>query len=447
MRATQFGIAFRAEDPKTINERLVRSSRHRLERNVAVDADIAIVGGGIIGTTAALALQDAGLRTIVLESGELGTGAAEGSAGYLHDGEIFPLPVPALLAALPRMLFDPLGPLVFRPAYLPRLVGWSAHFLAAMRRSEHEAGIQALAQLNRLAIDMLIEAASAAGARDLIVRGGGLKVCRDERTLAVMAENLRSLQRCGIAAQILDAKALRAIEPSITPEIAGGTFFPDSAHCIDLSALGNRLAARVRSRGAVLPSRARRLLPQSDGSWIVAHGAREQIAAQNVLVAAGHASAELLRPLRYRVPLAPARGYHLMIGDPGVELRHPVIFHDAHFAATPMRNGIRLAGTMEFAAADAPANMQRAEILFTQAQPYLPGLRRRSAATWMGVRPMSPDDLPLLGRAERHPGLYYSFGHGHLGLTQSAISARCIADLVVGSTPPIDLHPFRLSRF
>lgn len=406
-----------------------------------MDADIAIVGGGIVGTTAALALQDAGLRTILFEPNEPGAGTAEGSAGYLHDGEIFPLPHPSLLPAVPRMLVDRNGPLVFRPSYLPHMIGWSARFLQSMNARTYQAGTRALAALNRLSVDAILQAANAAGASDLIVRRGGLKVCSDPHSLEALAGQLQDLQRYGISARMLDAAAVLELEPSMTSRIAGGAFFPDSAHCIDIAELGRRLAARVWQRGDVVAKRVGRL-GRDGSSWIV-----EDVKVPSVLVAAGHASPALLRPLGYRVPIAPARGYHVMLSDPGVDVRHPVIFHEPHFAATPMRAGLRLAGTMEFAAAGSSPDMRRAEMLYDLALPYLPGMRKTQTARWMGVRPLTPDDLPIVGAAPRHPGLFLSCGHGHLGFTQSAISARCIADLVAGRTPPVDLAPFSLARF
>jgi glycine/D-amino acid oxidase-like deaminating enzyme len=413
-----------------------------------VDADVAVIGGGIIGTTATLALLEAGLRPIVFEPNELGVGTAEGSAGFIHDGEIFPLAEPRMLLSLPAMLLDPLGPLVVRPPFLPRMLAWGMRFLRSMSRSTFDAAVAALADLNRASVATLTDMATKVGASELIVQGGGLKVCREGRTLEVEAAQLDLLKRHGIAAEALDTRALRSLEPNLGGDVAGALWFPTSAHCIDLAALGHRMAAYVRERSTVMRARARRIAPAEDGTWTVEYGDKGQTArAARILVAAGHASDRLLRPLGYRVPLAPGRGYHLMLPAAGVELRHPMIFHEPHFSATPMRAGLRLAGTMEFASADSPPDMRRAQMLYAIALPYLPGLRKTNATAWMGVRPMTPDSLPFIGRAARHPNLYYSFGHGRLGLTQSAISARCITDLIADRAPPVDLRPFDLSRF
>jgi len=164
-------------------------------------------------------------------------------------------------------------------------------------------------------------------------------------------------------------------------------------------------------------------------------------------VAAGVWSTPLLRPLGYAVPLRGARGYHLMLPQPGIALRRTVLFEDVHFCATPMDAGIRLAGTVEFAAAGTPPDMRRATMLLDLARRYLPALRGEGATTWMGVRPAFPDSRPAIEAPARHPGLIVCTGHEKLGLTQAAISARCVAALVARRPPPIDLGPFALTRF
>ena len=411
------------------------------------DADVAIVGSGIIGTISAIALQAAGFSVVVIEPDEPGAGTAAGSGGYLHDGEIYPVARPALLAALPGMLFDPRGPLVVRPSYLPQFAGWGMRFLGAMRASTVARATSALASLNRTAVADLASVAVAAGADDLLVRRGGLKIVCDARSLDELATELKDLDREGIAARALDAAEVHKIEPALGANVAGAILFPNSAHCIDPDLFGKRLAEHVRTNGRFIRARVHALLPQPDGTWIVNAGATQSISAQRVLVAAGYDSAALLRPLGYSVPVAAARGYHLMIPNPGVELNHPMIFHEPHVAATPMSAGVRLAGTMEFASPDSPPDFQRAQMLYGLAQRYIPELRNGAATQWAGVRPSMPDSIPAMGAARHHRNLFYCFGHGHLGFTQAAVSANAMARLIGGTPPDIDLTPFDLARF
>ena len=413
------------------------------------DAGVAIVGSGIIGTVAALVLAQAGFDVVAIDPNDPGAGTAAGSAGYLHDGEIFPVAKLSLLPQLPRMLLDPYGPLVVRASYLPQMAGWGLRFLRAMRRSEIHRAIDALASLNRTSVDELWSVAQSAGAEHFIVRRGGLKVVGNRRELDGVASELLALRSAGIPAFALDASEARKIEPSLSADIAGAISFPTSAHCSDPARFGAQLAAHVRARARVVRGRVVGI-SQRGTAWdvrVASDGSQSVISADRVLLASGVVSADLLRPLGYNVPVASARGYHLMISEPGIEIEHPMIFHEPHVAATPMDEGLRLAGTVEFASPDAPPDFRRATMLYSLAKHYLPDLKNGQATTWMGVRSSMPDSLPAIGRAARHKNLYYCFGHGHLGFTQSAMSSRLISELMSESAPSIDVAPFDLARF
>src|SRR5690606_3762616 len=139
-----------------------------------------------------------------------------------------------------------------------------------------------------------------------------------------------------------------------------------------------------------------------------------------IVICAGYFSRDLLRPLGLNVPLASERGYHYMLPAPGVKLNRPVVFGEPYFAATPMRDGLRLAGTAEFSSPEAPPRMERAEQLYQTASSYIPGLNGEGGKSWMGVRPSFPDGKPAIGRLTGHPNILYAFGHGHNGLSFSA---------------------------
>jgi glycine/D-amino acid oxidase-like deaminating enzyme len=409
--------------------------------------DVAVIGGGILGTTCALELLERGRWVVMVERDEPGSGTAAGSAGYLADGEIFPVAQLRTIAALPRMLLDPFGPLVIRPEYAPRMIDWGRRFLSATRRGRFESGIRALASLNRMANDALFELATRSGAERYLVRDGALHVTRERSTLRHATSLISILTENGIAARAVERDELLKMEPNLSEQVLGGVFYPGAGRCTGPEEFGSSLAVSVREKGGtIVRADARALEQQSDMSWRVQND-DAPLAARRVVVAAGVWSRDLVRPLGYRVPLEAARGYHLMLPEAGVTLQRTLLIEEAHFCATPMENGVRLAGTVEFAGVDAPPNYARSDMLFGIASRYLPGLRADGATRWMGSRPSFPDSLPAIGAGRRHRNLYFCFGHEKLGLTQSAISARCIADLIAGESPPIDLSPFSLERF
>ena len=148
-----------------------------------------------------------------------------------------------------------------------------------------------------------------------------------------------------------------------------------------------------------------------------------------------------------RIPMDSERGYHVMLSDPGIELRVPVLSGDYRFGITPMADGIRLAGTAELASLDAPPNYCRAEMMIPMAKALLPDLRVDPHDNWMGHRPSTPDSLPVVGRAPHIPEAFFAFGHGHLGLALGPITGKLIADLAAGRTPPVDMAPYAAERF
>jgi D-amino-acid dehydrogenase len=409
-------------------------------------ADVAVVGGGIIGTTAALELQRRGHAVTIVERDEIGAGTAGGSAGYLAYDDILPIPSPAVVASLPRMLFDRRGPLVVQPAYLPHLAGWGLRFLAAARPSAVRQGIAALAPLNRLAREAHERLAARTDATRYLVTESVFHVCRSAATLDATARLIPMLEREGFQAQVIDRSALLAAEPVLGENVAGAVAFPNSHRCTNPAAYGAALARHFTSEGgSVVRGDAVAIQPFGAG-WSV-RTARDEVSAAHVVVAAGAWSGALLRTLGYRVPLESARGYHLMLRDPGLKPSRTLLFEEDHFCATPMEEGLRLAGTVEFAGLGAPPNFYRSEILYDVAREYLPALHRDPSSHWMGSRPSLPDSLPVIDALEKHPGIVAAFGHERRGLMQSAITARCVADLVERKTPQVDLTPFRIDRF
>ena len=411
-------------------------------------AEIAVIGGGIIGVTSALELQRAGRSVVLVEPREIGVGTAGGSAGYLSDSHIFPIATANTVLRIPQMLLDPLGPLVIRPAYAPHMIGWGLRFLSSLRPSRARAATSALASLNRDALRRLFELASTAGAGEYLSREGALSVCLEAGNLREQAAHIPVYRSYGINVGEVTGREISDLEPALARDFIGGLFFPDEARCLDPGAFGRRLAASfIETGGVTAPEAATAIEPKGDGSWDVRFAGGDAICAESVVVSAGVWSRPLLERLGYRVPLETERGYHLMLPKPELTVQRPVHFVERRFVATQMLEGLRLAGTAEFAGLDAPMDPRRSDVLYQLARPYLPGLSNAGATRWMGYRPNLPDSLPAIGKSTKHRNLYYNFGHQHLGLTQSAASAHILSSVVVGSDLDIDIAPFSLDRF
>jgi len=348
---------------------------------------------------------------------------------------------------LPKLLLSRDGPLVIRPSYLPGMLAWTRHALAVLRPDAQRVITDTLAGMTSMAYAALSELAAHAGASQLLSRDGGLVAFKTEAALEKKCRSLPLWNGHGLVAQRLSGSEIRSMEPALARDIVGGLYFQNSGRCSNPRGLGLRYAEHFRRHGGTLLRAEVRTISSTPVGAVTLSTTSGMLGFQRVVLCAGFWSGALMRALGHRAPMVSERGYHLMLPKAGVSLTRPVVFGEPHFAATPMDEGLRLAGTAEFASPDAAPDLRRAHMLLPLAQQYLASLDGEGAKPWMGIRPSLPDGLPAIGVAPGNPGLLYAFGHGHNGLTLSAVTARCIAALVKGDRPPIDTSPLDLRRF
>lgn len=408
--------------------------------------DVIVVGAGVVGLSAALALQARGLAVTVLDREGPAAGASAGNAGAFAFTDILPLASPGIMRKAPGWLLDPLGPLSVPPAYALRIAPWMLRFARACapgRVAASTAAQTALMDLSRAELDPFL---AAAGLADMLRREGNLQVYESEAEFNASLPGWRARAEHGIAFTHLDAAQMAEIQPGLAPRFVRGTFTPGWFSIADPKDYTLALAERVRANGgAVERTEATAIRPVEGGAEVMAStGARR---AGHVVVAAGAFSHRLARTLGERIPLETERGYNTTLPPGAFDLRTQVTFGGHGFVATRLTSGLRVGGAVELGGLDLPPNWRRAEAMLDKAAAFLPGLRREGGVQWMGFRPSLPDSLPAIGRARATPRVAYAFGHGHLGLTQSAGTARLVADLVAGRAPAIDLAPFSPQRF
>jgi D-amino-acid dehydrogenase len=409
-------------------------------------AETIIVGAGIVGLAAALRLQLEGMNVALLDPNAPASGCSFGNAGHIALNRVGSVVSPSVLRRLPFLLADPQGPLSIESRHLLRMVPWGVRLLFALTPRSRDRVTQALRYLNEHALTEYDPLLEAAGCASLFKARGSIFVHSDKAKLEAAICEAALLRSAGVLVDVLTAEQIRQLEPAVGGPICGGLHFTGCGHCVDPFGLGQKFALAVeRGGGSVVAAKVGRLARANHGWKINTNiGSFE---AANVVIAAGYQSDELLRPLGYTVPLQSERGYHLMLPRPGVALSRPVAVIERAFIATPMSGGLRLAGTSEFTSRDRPMNERRSDLLFEHATPFFPGLDRSGASRWMGNRPMLPDSLPAIGRARRHPGLFYNFGHHHLGLTYAGVSASILSAAVLGKDDSFADANFNLSRF
>jgi glycine/D-amino acid oxidase-like deaminating enzyme len=415
---------------------------------VASARRILVLGAGVVGVNAALELLKRGYAVTIVDDRGPGLGTSFGNAGCIAVAEITPISMPGLIWDVPRMLLDPLGPLAIRWQYLPRLMPWLWRFWMAAGKRRVEAITAALGSLVGRAWTDWDAVIAEAGIRDLFVKNGALFVYRTEAGFRAGDHEWDLRRRHGAQAEAVDGPEIRQLEPALSPDYARGYFIPNWGHVLDPHKVVARLAEHFRARGGEIRMGRARAIEFSGGrptALRLEEGGTVSFDA--LVVCAGAWSKKVCRWFGMNVPLDTERGYNTTLPNPGIRLTRPVCPAESSFLMTPMEMGLRIGGAVELAGLDAPPNYARARALLELGRKALPGLNVSDGKEWMGFRPSMPDSMPVISRAPSHPSVFFAFGHGHLGLTESATTGRLVAELVADERPSIDVTPFRIDRF
>lgn len=396
----------------------------------AGDPPIVVVGAGIVGACVAYALRRRGLEVDLIDREEPGRGASFGNSGAISPGSVVPLATPGVLGTVPGMLLDPSAPLYVPPSYLVKAFPWLVRFVAAARPERVRAISQALATLHAGAIENHLRLAAEVGAPELVIRAGHLHLYRDAAAREADAASWDLRRRHGVAFEPLDRDGVLALEPGVAGGYAAGVFLADHATCTNPHRYVTRIvAAFVERGGQLVRDRLTRLVPGGDGRWSCV-GESATHAASQVVLAAGAWSLGLLRTVGLDAPLETQRGYHASFEVGRAPVSRTVVLTDRKVFIAPMETGLRAGGTVEFGGLDRGPDATRADRLAAFAVEALPALAGVPYTTWMGHRPCMPDTLPRVGPVGERPGLWLAFGHGHLGLTDSANTGALLAELI-----------------
>jgi D-amino-acid dehydrogenase len=391
-------------------------------------------------------LRQEGLAVTVVDRDPEGDKASFGNAGGIGISEVVPAAVPGVFWRVPGWLLDPLGPLALRPSHAPRLIPWLWRFSRSAAPREVARISAALAALNLRVYDDLVPMLAATGLSGELARKGALSVYESEAGYRRDGAEWALKRSLGIETQEISGEEARRIEPALGPIVQRAILTPQWGHVSDPKRIVDGLRHWLQANGvAFLRGEASALAASGTPSVTLADG--RTLSAPKIVVAAGAWSGALARGIGDRVLLESERGYNTTLPAPGVSLGQEVIFAERKFTATPLSCGLRIGGAAEFAGLKAPPNYRRSRALVRLARLYLPGLETAGGTEWMGHRPATPDGLPVISASPRHPDILYAFGHGHVGLTQSATTGRLVADLVRGRAPVVDMGPYSIARF
>ncbi|SPH22427.1 D-amino acid dehydrogenase 1 [Ascidiaceihabitans donghaensis] len=412
-----------------------------------MDDTVTILGAGIVGICCALSLQNRGVKVRLIDRGAPGQETSYGNAGIISPWSIVPQAMPGILKSIPGMLLDRNGPLSVRPSFWPKMISWGLRFAAHSNAKAAHATSDAMEILCQPSIMLYRRHLQGTGHEHLVADSFYVHAFRNASKASLNDLGYKIRENKGAELELIGGDALRQLEPALSPAFKAAVLIKGQARAVSPGRIGTALAQKALDQGAeILRTDVSGLTRQADGTWALATS-DGTVQTKNLVIAAGVWSAALLKPLGLDVPLVAERGYTVEFPNAAININNSVMDVDAKIVASSMLEGVRVAGSSEFGAIDAPANPRKKALLKAQAKAMFPDLGTKGTVFWMGRRPSFPDSLPALGAVDGAQGLFTAFGHSHYGLMMAPKSGELIADLVAGVAPNTDLSPFSPQRF
>lgn len=413
-----------------------------------MDADVVVIGAGIVGVSVAVHLALRGRRVILVDRRSPGEETSFGNAGLIERASVVPYGFPRDLATLVRYAGNSQTALRYDVRALPSFLPWLARYW-------HQSAPQRLARASQDMLPLIAHSVSEhdklialAGLQPLVRSGGWIEAFRTAAAFEKRLAICRPLAlHHGLEMQPLDQAGLEKTEPGLGPGFCGAIHWIDPKSVTDPGLLTKGYAGLLaRLGGQIVGAEVSQITPGGEMWRVHADGA--QIAAREVVIAQGPWSGELIAPLGYRIPLMGKRGYHMHYqSESEVAQRFPVVDSEVGYVVAPMHRGLRLTTGVELssaARAPTPIQLERAE---RKAKGIFRLGRRLDDQPWMGRRPCTPDMRPLIGPAGRHKGLWFAFGHNHHGLTLGPVTGRLLAEMMTQGKPFTDPTPYSPGRF
>mgnify|MGYP001413167686 FL=1 len=405
---------------------------------------IGVIGAGIQGVCNALFLQKKGFKVTLFDRDEPGNSASYGNAGHFSPYSSVPLNRPDVITDVPAMLLSSRGPLALKWNYVYKMIPWFLRFLlnCSERKMMHTAkNMHQILDLSLSAFDELFEAIDLNG----LVENKGVLYVWNDKNLKSRELEIKIREKLGVKQQILTPKDIHDLEPNIKPFYHGGVYYDYARHTRNPKKILLKLLDNfMKNDGKFLKLNVQEL--NFDDDKPVIRSDVQRFVFDKLVIACGAFSKRLTDKLHENIPLDTERGYHVHFKDCDHLISRPVVYLNRGFGMTPMEQGLRVVGTVEFGGLDNPLSKSRIKNLIINAKDMLDGLPEHEDE-WLGFRPSLPDLLPVLGPSKNYKNVFYSFGHNHLGWTLGAISGKIISKMIANESTNLNLSAYSSSRF
>jgi len=406
---------------------------------------IGIVGAGIQGISNGLFLQKKGFDVTIFDRDEPGSPAASyGNAGHFSPYACVLMNRPDILADVPAMLLSSTGPLALKWNYVPKMIPWFLRFIrnCTTKRMMHTA--KNMHQILDLALPAYDELFDEIDLEGLVEKKGILYIWNDQ-SLKSRELEIKVRNELGVDQQVVTPKEIHDLEPNIKPFYHGGVYYQYGRHARNPKKILLKLYGLfLKKGGKFLKMNVQDI--NFDGDKPAIKAETQRFIFDKLVIACGAFSKRLTDNLDEKIPLDTERGYHVHFKGCDHLLNRPVIFSNRGFGITPMEQGLRVVGTVEFGGLNNPPSKGRVKNLINNAK-YMLGNLPEHEDEWMGFRPSLPDFLPVIGPSKNHKNIFYCFGHHHLGWTLGPISGKIIAGMIAEENTNLDLKPYSSLRF
>ena len=410
-------------------------------------SEVAIIGAGIQGVCNALFLQKKGIDVTLFDKDEPGCAASYGNAGHFSPYASLQLNRSDVLSDVPAMLLSSRGPLALKWNYFVKMIPWFSKYIMSCSEKKMMHTAKYMHQILDISLDAYDELFADINLDGLVEKKGIMYVW-EKKGIKSRKIEIDIREKLGVKQKILNPKEVHDLEPNLKPFYDGGVFYEYARHARNPKKIIEKLFADFLKKGGKFKKTNINNINFKDQKPILITE-NKKLLFDKVVIACGAFSKKLTDKLDEKIPLDTERGYHIHFKNYSNLLSRPVVWADRGFGITPMEQGLRVVGTVEFGGLENPLSKSRIKNLILNAKDMLNGLPENEdhEDEWLGFRPTLPDFLPVIGKSKNYNNVYYSFGHHHLGWTLGAISGKIVSKMILGEKTNLDLSPYSSSRF